>query len=320
MKSPARDVLVPACHVARERPKVRARARGQRPCRFIFVRTTICCGDPAFTVIELLVVVAVIAILASLAHLGLSRAKSQVRSTLCKNNLRHLGMAVQSFAADNNGFYPDYQTREHVLWETALQSYYPVNWSNQLSQCPSYTGLLPGSPGIQAAAGGIISSYGYNTWGVTWGPVNDSSVNYCLGLGIDAVAVKDELVGRKHLSIGATLNHRESQISSPSDLFAFMDSRGSPVTVRSGNGISQAWAGWDLTDGMPVSKDDFPFLQDSPQHGAAFNVLSCDAHVESVPIADLFESAAASGPAISWKCAHQWNIDNQPHIESWLFN
>jgi len=57
----------------------------------------------AFTLIELLVVIAIIAALAALLFPVAGRALERGRSTACLGNLRTLGAALLSYAADNNG-------------------------------------------------------------------------------------------------------------------------------------------------------------------------------------------------------------------------
>jgi len=54
-----------------------------------------------FTLLELVVVIAVIAILAGLPLLGLSRAREQAKAALCQNNLRQLQLAFQLYAGDH---------------------------------------------------------------------------------------------------------------------------------------------------------------------------------------------------------------------------
>jgi prepilin-type N-terminal cleavage/methylation domain-containing protein len=60
----------------------------------------------AFTLVELLVVIAVIGVLASLLLPALARTKDQGRNTVCVSNLRELGVATRVYAGDNNNIMP----------------------------------------------------------------------------------------------------------------------------------------------------------------------------------------------------------------------
>jgi len=60
----------------------------------------------AFTLVELLVVVAIVGVLAALFTPALSKAKAKVRSAVCLNNLKQWGLATTLYAADHDDLLP----------------------------------------------------------------------------------------------------------------------------------------------------------------------------------------------------------------------
>ncbi|MDA1138749.1 MAG: DUF1559 domain-containing protein [Planctomycetota bacterium] len=61
----------------------------------------------AFTLIELMMAIAIIAILASLLLPSLKSAREKARQVKCKQNLRQIGIAMQLYANKNTGQYPN---------------------------------------------------------------------------------------------------------------------------------------------------------------------------------------------------------------------
>jgi prepilin-type N-terminal cleavage/methylation domain-containing protein/prepilin-type processing-associated H-X9-DG protein len=64
------------------------------------------CSGVAFTLIELLIVIAIIAILAALLFPALAKGKSRAQSVVCLSNLKQWGLATLLYVAENNDFLP----------------------------------------------------------------------------------------------------------------------------------------------------------------------------------------------------------------------
>lgn len=76
--------------------------------------------DKGFTLIELPVVIAIIAILAGLLLPALASAKAKARRTQCSSQLKQLGLGIQLFANDHSDMFPiaGYQTDDlQAAWD-----------------------------------------------------------------------------------------------------------------------------------------------------------------------------------------------------------
>ena len=59
-----------------------------------------------FTLIELMIVIAIIAILAAILVPNFIRARAQGQLTACKSNLKNIGTAMEMYSTDWGGKYP----------------------------------------------------------------------------------------------------------------------------------------------------------------------------------------------------------------------
>ena len=60
----------------------------------------------AFTLVELLVVISVIAVLTAILMPVLGGARQRGKSIVCLSNLRQMAIASQGYINSNDGFYP----------------------------------------------------------------------------------------------------------------------------------------------------------------------------------------------------------------------
>jgi len=66
----------------------------------------LCCASAGFTLVELLVVVAIIALLAGILFPVFAQAREKARQTYCLSNLRQMSTAMLFYTEDHDGFYP----------------------------------------------------------------------------------------------------------------------------------------------------------------------------------------------------------------------
>ena len=259
----------------------------------------------AFTLVELLVVIAIIAILAALLLPALSRAKSAGDSAVCRSNLRQIGIALRMYV-DHSGVYPsllvggNYGPICNALGPfTGIKNAFSfVDLRQTVWGCPSYTRMK----GEYYVAFG---AYGYNAGGVAdkWSTdpgygLPPRNLQFGLGGAVLTRPIHDESC------LGLI---KENTVARPSRMFAVADSvlggRRQATGEETGlTDISVYIVTPDLAAPWWLRAD----LRQ--RHGGRWNILSCDGHVETLRTRELF---GHRNPEVR----RRWNNDDQPHPE-----
>ena len=255
-----------------------------------------------FTLVELLVVLAIVGLLASLLLPAISRAKAKAHSAVCQHNLKQIGLALRLYVEDYQA-YPFHvwfgvestgrssSMATYLSWYECLYPYTVVTWTGPLFRCPSYRGYT--SPLTVMPSGSWRpeqGSYGHNKHGVSQ---EDYSKFPYLGLGPEGDSSSDSLPPVY-----------ESKVLVPSDmlavgdapLFRFQKEKNLPDFYIAGDGRIFPW-----TPGPNTSRLDY--------HQGHPNFVFCDDHVESIKLDKLNEPTP--------EARRRWNNDHEPHPERW---
>lgn len=95
-----------------------------------------------FTLVEILVVVGIVAILATILMAVFVRVREKSRASICQSNLKQIALAVQQYAHDNDGRFPSViyvmgrntPAAKQVAWNEAIMTYAKAP---SIFSCPS---------------------------------------------------------------------------------------------------------------------------------------------------------------------------------------
>ena len=121
-----------------------------------------------FTLIELLVVIAIIAILAGLLLPVLAKTKQKGQATICLNDLKQVGLAMQMFADDNDDMIPRGTAVNSPRWWMEFMPYLSNggtetdNRNIEIFMCPSYP-ILKNTPNKSQVITYVVNAFGFGS-------------------------------------------------------------------------------------------------------------------------------------------------------------
>jgi prepilin-type N-terminal cleavage/methylation domain-containing protein/prepilin-type processing-associated H-X9-DG protein len=234
----------------------------------------------AFTLVELLVVLAVIGILAAMLLPILAKAKESAINIKCKNNFRQIGIASSMYLQDYGYYVHSRPTNEHGVFSLPPELLEPYLGSRQRvdGNGEVRTHWVP-FPEIWGCPQKRPFYYGHNGYGI--GPFWRVPT-----LGLDGFPHNPPVA--------------ENQVECPSDMIEWYE------CIDFDLGPFRLAPGTRLSEFRPPRTGD---SRETYPHGRSANAVFCDAHVESLRRYDFLKKSSL--------IRRRWNKDHAPHDEYW---
>lgn len=127
----------------------------------------------AFTLTEILVLLAIIAVVATLILSGVAKIRDRAASAQCISNLRQVGTALNLYAAENNGIYPPTSADGQNSPKGWIQSNWAVLLMNKgyassgrIFLCPSIAPKIAAGDDLQAIYAPSRYAHQFHTYGL----------------------------------------------------------------------------------------------------------------------------------------------------------
>jgi prepilin-type processing-associated H-X9-DG protein/prepilin-type N-terminal cleavage/methylation domain-containing protein len=246
-----------------------------------------------FTLVELLMVVAIVVILFALLFTGVSNAKAKARQIQCVNNVRQLGQALQLFVAEfhtyplhiNGGYWKGKDTEHFTSWNAVLENQLSKNFPRKDWADPKGVWDCPAAE----KPSDWRTNLGYTEYGYNAGGLSSNSATNLLGLGGHRLIAEDYGPPTK-----------EAEVTVPAEMIALGDGlHGGKGVVQDGYGL------WRVSD---PQDDPTATRRSIKRHHGKANISFCDGHVESLTLKFLFEDTGDEALV-------RWNRDHEPHRE-----
>lgn len=156
----------------------------------------------AFTLVELLVVVAIVAILAAMLLPALSRAKAAGIQSLCLSNLRQISIGEMKYINDSDEYFTPAWSVGNLSWDDLLDAYLEnrytdaekalnpiVDVKDTLFRCPGDNVVRDDPPNVWAL-GNSQRSFSFNA-GSSWTNVTTNGIGATNGTSIRAASITD---------------------------------------------------------------------------------------------------------------------------------
>lgn len=248
--------------------------------------------DRAFTLVELLVLIAIIALLTGLLLPALAKSKDLARRTYCQNNLHQIGLALNLYG-NQNGRYPTVLFRKGIdapglEWTALLIPYLDIEVYRQgLFRCPA------------AQHRPVALDYDINADGV--------GGDWPSGTPLGVAEAKGPVEVGQGLFEMVEVGRETEAIKSPAEMIAIGD--GGKVAAQLPSS-SYLWEGvFYLTYSHSLTNRSQAI---GTVHDQGANMVFLDGHVEWQDWWNWIDFSDAA--------AKRWNYDNQPHEEFWATN